>query len=106
MAEEDFGILPVEAQAAGAPVIGYGQGGLAETIIHQQTGLLIEQQNSVALKRGIEQFELQKQQDEHWCAPDLCRRNAERFANQTFLNAIQGTIADAFSALHSAKNRG
>ena len=37
--EEDFGITPVEAQAAGAPVIAYAKGGQAETVIHEQTGI-------------------------------------------------------------------
>ncbi|MBL1266202.1 MAG: glycosyltransferase [Halomonas sp.] len=106
MAEEDFGILPVEAQAAGAPVIGYGQGGVAETIIHQQTGMLINQQTSAALQQCIEQFEHQKQQDDQWCGARLCRQNAERFANQTFVEAMQNNIENAFNALHSAKNRG
>jgi glycosyltransferase involved in cell wall biosynthesis len=38
-AEEDFGILPVEAQAAGTPVIAYGRGGALETVLDNQTGL-------------------------------------------------------------------
>src|SRR5690606_34576470 len=38
-AEEDFGIIPVEAQACGTPVIAYGRGGATETIIKNKTGV-------------------------------------------------------------------
>ncbi|MCP1317639.1 MULTISPECIES: glycosyltransferase [unclassified Halomonas] len=106
MAEEDFGILPVEAQAAGAPVIGYGKGGLAETIVHQQTGLLVEAQSSTALKQGVAQLEQQQQPDSQQRMASLCRQNAQRFANSEFTQAMQNSIATAYSALHSAKNRG
>jgi glycosyltransferase involved in cell wall biosynthesis len=38
---EDFGLSPVEAMSAGKPVIGVAEGGLLETILHEQTGLLL-----------------------------------------------------------------
>jgi glycosyltransferase involved in cell wall biosynthesis len=41
-AEEDFGILPVEAQAAGRPVVAWGRGGATETVVHGETGILVE----------------------------------------------------------------
>ena len=40
--EEDFGLVPLEAHAAGTPVIGINKGGVAETVIHGQTGLLLD----------------------------------------------------------------
>ena len=46
-AYEDFGIVPVEAQACGTPVIGFGEGGLQDTVIAEgknKTGILFEQQ--------------------------------------------------------------
>lgn len=105
MAEEDFGILPVEAQAAGAPVIGYGKGGLAETIVHQQTGLLIETQSSEALQQGVIRFEQQQNEGQQPLAK-RCRQNAQRFSESEFTRAMQNSIATAYNALHSAKNRG
>ncbi len=41
-AHEDFGIVPVEAQACGTPVLGLARGGLLETVVHGQTGLLVD----------------------------------------------------------------
>jgi glycosyltransferase involved in cell wall biosynthesis len=55
--EEDFGIVPVEAQAAGVPVIAYGVGGARETVIDGGTGVLFEPQSADALVRAIERFE-------------------------------------------------
>lgn len=92
MAEEDFGILPVEAQAAGAPVIGYGVGGLAETILNNVSGLWVNEQSSDALIASIEQFEARKQQDPSAFSARLCRQNAERFATQNFTQAIQSFV--------------
>lgn len=45
--EEDFGMVPVEAMASGKPVIGVREGGVAETVIHEQTGLLLDPDPSV-----------------------------------------------------------
>lgn len=55
--EEDFGIVPVEAQAAGVPVIAYGVGGARETVVDGRTGVLFEPQSAEALARAIERFE-------------------------------------------------
>jgi len=45
-AEEDFGIVPVEAQACGTPVIAFARGGAAETIVEGQTGLFFREQTA------------------------------------------------------------
>ena len=54
--EEDFGIVPVEAMAAGRPVIGLRKGGLEETVIHGLTGHLIDQSTPQALKDALLSF--------------------------------------------------
>lgn len=56
-AEEDFGILPVEAQACGTPVIAYGKGGVLETVIDNKTGILFEEQTVESLQNAINKFE-------------------------------------------------
>jgi glycosyltransferase involved in cell wall biosynthesis len=56
-AEEDFGIVPVEAQAAGVPVIAYGVGGAGETVRDGQTGVLYDAQTPQALSEAILRFE-------------------------------------------------
>jgi glycosyltransferase involved in cell wall biosynthesis len=54
---EDFGIAPVEAQAAGRPVIAFGQGGALDTVIEGQTGLFFREQSVETLMHSIEQLE-------------------------------------------------
>lgn len=56
-AEEDFGIIPVEAQACGTPVIAYQKGGAQETVIHNKTGILFKEQTIESLKNAITDFE-------------------------------------------------
>jgi len=54
---EDFGIVPVEAMAAGKPVIAFNRGGASETVIDGQTGILFDAQSPEALNKAIELFE-------------------------------------------------
>jgi glycosyltransferase involved in cell wall biosynthesis len=55
--EEDFGIVPVEAQAAGTPVIAYGRGGVRETVRHGETGYFFAEQTADSLAEAVQQFE-------------------------------------------------
>lgn len=55
--EEDFGIVPVEAMAAGRPVIAFGRGGATETVVDGVTGILFDQQTCAALSGAIERLE-------------------------------------------------
>jgi glycosyltransferase involved in cell wall biosynthesis len=78
--EEDFGITPVEAQASGTPVIGFGRGGLLETVIDGKTGILFKKQQPGEivdavnrLKSGNIQFDSQ-----------AIRENALRFTREIF----------------------
>jgi glycosyltransferase involved in cell wall biosynthesis len=57
MAEDDFGIAPVEAQAAGSPVIAYGRGGVLETVIEGKTGMFFPEQRADCLVSAVRQFE-------------------------------------------------
>lgn len=57
MADEDFGISPVEAQAAGTPVIALAKGGLLETVIPNKTGIFFTEANSNDLIESLEKFE-------------------------------------------------
>ncbi|MFI0471731.1 glycosyltransferase family 4 protein [Halomonas sp. HMF6819] len=104
MAEEDFGILPVEAQAAGAPVIGYGVGGMRETVEEGVTGLLTTEQSVESLLETLEHFEalndLAKKGEEYSerpFSPSVCRLNAQRFSNDTFKDAIHRFIQERMS---------
>jgi UDP-N-acetylmuramyl pentapeptide phosphotransferase/UDP-N-acetylglucosamine-1-phosphate transferase/glycosyltransferase involved in cell wall biosynthesis len=70
-AEEDFGIVPVEAQACGTPVIAYGRGGVTESVISGKTGLFFHEQTVDSLVAAVEQFEV-----------DRDKRNARRMARR------------------------
>jgi glycosyltransferase involved in cell wall biosynthesis len=75
---EDFGIAPVEAQAASRPVIAFGRGGALDTVVEGQTGLFFREQSVEALIEAIEQFEKMS------FDPATIRANAERFSVERF----------------------
>lgn len=87
-AEEDFGIIPVEAQACGTPVICLNKGGTRETVINQQTGLYFDKQNVESLLSAINQFE--KTQDQF--NPETIRKNALKFSKLRFEQEIKQYI--------------
>ncbi len=59
-ADEDFGIVPVEAMAAGRPVIAYGQGGVSETVTEGLSGLFFHGQSAKSLIVALKNFDKQK----------------------------------------------
>jgi glycosyltransferase involved in cell wall biosynthesis len=97
-AEEDFGILPVEAQACGTPVIALGRGGATETIT-PETGQFFDDPSPASIARAIREFLEQP-------APSAlaCRENAERFAGDRFHHAFAGFVTAEWSAHRGGKN--
>ncbi|MDB5083789.1 MAG: glycosyl transferase group 1, partial [Bacilli bacterium] len=76
--EEDFGIVPVEACSVGTPVIGFGKGGLLDSVVPGLSGTLFQAQTVGAVMEAILQFE-QMQFD-----PQLIKDEAKRFSPQAF----------------------
>ena len=83
---EDFGIVPVEAQAAGTPVIAYGRGGALETVKDGETGLFFPEQTVESLDAAIESFEARS-----WSS-DACRANAANFTLQAFKDGMRRRV--------------
>jgi glycosyltransferase involved in cell wall biosynthesis len=88
-AEEDFGIVPVEAQACGTPVIAYGKGGALETVIEGETGLFFRDQTPEALIQAVDTFENKNEWDSY-----AIRRHAEGFSKERFKEEIQTFIKE------------
>lgn len=83
--EEDFGIVPLEAQACGCPVIAFGRGGATETVRAlgdgpDPTGVLFDEQTVESLAEAIERFE----RDADRFDPRAARRQAMRFRKDRF----------------------
>lgn len=102
-AEEDFGILPVEAQACGTPVIAYGKGGTLETVVDidnatgaDATGVLFYRQEPEAIASAVARFEAAD------IAPAACRAWAENFGLAQFQAAMSELIAGAIAAAGSS----
>lgn len=87
--EEDFGIVPVEAQAAGVPVIAYGTGGVRDSVVEGQTGVFFDEQTVESCAAGILAFE----DVEDSLEEAAIRANAERFAPHRFAEAFGGLLA-------------
>jgi glycosyltransferase involved in cell wall biosynthesis len=90
--EEDFGIAAVEAMAAGRPVIAYGRGGGAETVVHGVTGLHVAHQSWPHLADAVLRF------DPRRFDRAAIRARAETFSAENFDRAILDRLAAAVSA--------
>ena len=97
--EEDFGIILLEAQASGTPVIAYGRGGALETVVENKTGMFFGEQSIESLQSAIAEFDTRK-----WDSI-LCRQNAERFSTKVFRDRFQHFVEtewERFSAASSS----
>lgn len=89
-AEEDFGIVPVEAQATGTPVICYGKGGTLETIVDGETGVYFHEQTEDSLIDAVNRFERMS------FNPVVIRKNAEKFSQELFRENICKFVEEVF----------
>ena len=87
-AEEDFGIVPVEAQACGTPVIALGKGGSLETVTDRKTGLFFYKQTSDAIIESVKYFE----EIETSFDSEIIRQHALNFDIEIFKRNIQNYI--------------
>lgn len=97
--EEDFGIIAVEAQAAGRPVIALGRGGARETVVPHSvdvdspkhpTGVWFDEQTPGAIEAAVRRFERCEQDFD----PAIIRSHAERFSAARFRAEMASELAD------------
>ena len=86
--EEDFGMVSLEAQALGKPVIAYGQGGSLETVIEGETGYFFSEQTVESLIEALETL------DKRGYNQKMCFNNAAYFSKTIFIKRFQSVIND------------
>jgi glycosyltransferase involved in cell wall biosynthesis len=84
--EEDFGIVPVEAQACGTPVVALARGGATETVVDGKTGILVDDASAPAFADGITRA-ISASFDRA-----AIRLNAERFSRARFVDEISSAM--------------
>jgi glycosyltransferase involved in cell wall biosynthesis len=85
---EDFGIVPVEAQACGTPVIAYGEGGVTESLVEGRSGVFFQEQTVESLLNAIQQFERRLGR----FSPADIRANALRFSAERFKQQFRACV--------------
>ena len=98
---EDFGIVPVEAMAAGAPIIAYGRGGVLDTVIDGKTGILFQEQSVDALAAAV----LRIESGECGFDPEVLRAHALKFDRTIFKENMMQAIERARTEMSGSGHR-
>lgn len=93
-ADEDFGMIPIEAQSCGTPVIAYGHGGSLETVNEGKTGLFFSSQTPESIMEAVEQFEAMGKNPFDY---KECRRWAEHFSEERFKREIKDFVEKKYN---------
>ncbi|HEX5609704.1 MAG TPA: glycosyltransferase [Solirubrobacterales bacterium] len=83
---EEFGIAAVEAQAAGRPVVAVNRGGVRETVVPGETGVLVDGEDAAALAEALRDTDFTS------FDPAAIRANAERFSAEAFRERLTGLV--------------
>jgi glycosyltransferase involved in cell wall biosynthesis len=89
---EDFGMVPVEAQACGCPVVALGTGGAAETVVDGETGVLVFDSTAEAFAEGLSRVRALA------FGTTPLREHALRFSREQFVNGFQAAVSAAMGA--------
>ncbi len=85
---EDFGLVPLEAMAAGTPVLAYAAGGALETVIDMQTGLFFKDQTAAAIINTVNSFEAGR----HQITRQNCQKQASQFSQSGFMGCFSAKV--------------
>ncbi len=91
---EDYGLVPVEANASGTPVIAYGAGGVLDTQVHGKTGLLFRRQTP-----GDIHSALLEARDIEWNYHSIRDHALSQFSEEAFFSKVEGAIEQAIRPL-------
>jgi UDP-N-acetylmuramyl pentapeptide phosphotransferase/UDP-N-acetylglucosamine-1-phosphate transferase/glycosyltransferase involved in cell wall biosynthesis len=100
-AEEDFGIVPVEAMACGTPVIAYGRGGVTESVIAGKTGVFFNEQTAESLCEAVMRLEREYASFD----PAAIRAHAEKFNATRFREEFLKLVEDEWTTFNSVAGR-
>jgi glycosyltransferase involved in cell wall biosynthesis len=100
-AEEDFGIIVVEAMACGTPVIAWNYGGTAESVVDGKTGILFNNQTKESIISAIGEFE----NASDTFNPELIREHAQKFSRKNFEDNISKFINDKANKFFTLENQ-
>ena len=92
-ADEDFGMIPIEAEACGTPVIAYGHGGSLETVCDGKTGMFFYEQTADAIVNAVKEFETMGSAPFKY---EDCRSWAERFSEERFKREIKEFVEEKY----------
>jgi glycosyltransferase involved in cell wall biosynthesis len=88
---EDFGIIPVEANASGCPVIAYRKGGVLDTVRENVTGIFFDEQTPASLIQAMDKFETMEAQ---FSDREQFTRHVQQFSKEEFKSRIVRIIAE------------
>ncbi len=97
-AEEDFGIISVEAQSEGTPVLALGRGGSCETVVDGRTGLFFDAPEPSAIAASVRQFIAREGE----FIAENCREQAARFSAERFRQDFRAHVNETISAYKSS----
>lgn len=97
-AKEDFGIVPLEAQACGTPVVAFGKGGSLETVRAGETGVFFGEQTAPSIQEAVRRFETLS------FDPETVRRHAERFSAPRFRDEFRRFAEAHYKAFLEARS--
>lgn len=91
-AEEDFGIVPVEAMASGRPVIAYSKGGVAESVVEGVSGVFFDEQTPQCLISAVKNFKPEKFDSKK------IREHSMSFSSERFLKEFKAKVDEAIKS--------